>query len=409
MAIAHTQVRIFLTCDPSLSRFRLHVEQHNETLVKVIGQFFFFHSYSLSEGDMLTSEDLLDLEDVLGFFVNMIPLRCQNNCDTSFDKLLGQMKETVLEGLAHSQVPFDIIVNASKVNTDPSHFPLGQLVVNYQMYGKPPQYKTADFSIVDVTIEDIPTAVEMQLEAIEDPNSGLQLRFEYDSLLYGAQDMDRFFENFTTFVKSVIQDHLQPVDEIEMCGPKELKHLEARCWAGDLQMNAWNDQSIVSKIMGFAESQPQATAIITSDGETITYADVVLKGQKIASLLGEAGIMPGQFVGILCQPGIEMVTAMIGVAYMRCGYVPLDPKFAQGRLAHMIQDSSASIVLIGTGMDLLVDDISRLHGMSVLKIPISSSPSTQDFGFRNPASALDPFYVIYTSVISPIFLVRYLS
>ena len=358
---------------------------------------------------MLTSEDLLDLEDVLGFFVNMIPLRCQNNCDTSFDELLGQMKETVLEGLAHSQVPFDVIVNASKVDIDPSHFPLGQLVVNYQMYGKPPQYKTADFNIVDVTVEDIPTAVEMQLEAIEDPNSGLQLRFEYDSLLYGAPDMDRFFENFTTFVRSVIHDHLQPVDEIAMCGPKELEYLEARCWAGNLQMNAWNNQSIIGKIMGFAESQPQTTAILTSDGETITYADIVLEGQKIASLLTEAGIMPGQFVSILCQPGIDMVAAMIGATYMRCGYVPLDPKFAQGRLAHMIQDSSASVVLIGNGMDTLVDDISRLHGMSVSLIPVSSRSSARDFGVRSPATAVDPFYVIYTSVTSPKFSVRCLS
>ena len=213
-----------------------------------------------------------DLEDVLGFFVNMIPLRCQNDCNTTFDSLLGEIKQTVLQALHHSQVPFDAIVDAAKVELLPSHFPLGQVVVNYQMYGKPPVYKTADFKIVDVDVEDIPTAVEMQLEAVEDPQKGLQLRFEYDSLLYGSHDMERFFENFTTFVESAVHDHLQPVNEIAMCGAKELEYLETKCWAGETQKNEWDNQSVFGKIMGFAETQPQVTAILTSDGDSINYA-----------------------------------------------------------------------------------------------------------------------------------------
>lgn len=184
-----------------------------------------------------------DLEDVLGFFVNMIPLRCQNDCDTTFDSLLGAIKETALQALSHSQVPFDVIVDAAKVEMLPSHFPLGQVVVNYQMYGKPPVYKTTDFDIVDLTVEDIPTAVEMQLEAIENPQKGLELRFEYDSLLYGSHDMERFFENFTTFVGSAVHDHLQPINEIAMCGPKELNYLEAKCWAGYVVKNDWDNES----------------------------------------------------------------------------------------------------------------------------------------------------------------------
>lgn len=203
-----------------------------------------------------------DLEDVLGFFVNMIPLRCQNNCDNTFDQLLGEIKETALQGLAHSSVPFDVIVDAAKVEMLPSHFPLGQVVVNYQMYGKPPVYETADFKIVDVDVEDIPTAVEMQLEATENPNAGLQLRFEYDSLLYGSHDMERFFENFTTFVGSAVHDHLQPVTEIAMCGFKELNYLETKCWAGTVEKNEWDNQSVFGQIMKYAETTVSTSSIL---------------------------------------------------------------------------------------------------------------------------------------------------
>ena len=349
-----------------------------------------------------------DLEDVLGFFVNMVPLRLQNDCETSFDKLLGQVQETTLESLAHSSVSFDNIVDAAKKEIDSSYFPLGQIVVNYQMYGKPPVYKTADYKISDVGVEDIPTAVEMQLEALEDPTSGLKLRFEYDSLLYGASDMERFFENFTTFIGSIVHDHLQPVDEIAMCGSKELEYLKARCWAGTVQKNDWNNQSVTSKVMGFAQSQPQHKAIVTSENEEITYGDLVVEAQRVANNLTQAGAIPGQRVGLLTQPGIGMVTAMLGAAFVRCGYVPLDPKFAKGRLVHMIKDSSASIVLTGDGMDSLTKEL-KGHGMLAQVIPISTASSEQRLPTPKSPSAADPFYVIYTSVSSTCPITLHLS
>lgn len=339
-----------------------------------------------------------ELEDVVGFFVNMIPLRCQNDCDKSFEELLGEVKETALEGLAHSQVPFDAIVDAAGVDQNASHFPLGQVIVNYQIYGKPPQYKNTDYTITNVDIEDIPTAAEMQLEATEDPTKGLYLRFEYDSLLYGATDMERFFENFSTFMSSIVRDHLQPVNEVAMCGSKELAYLEANCWAGKAQRNDWQDESILGKIMGFAETQPQATAVVTSDGKKLTYAEVVVEAQKIATMLAKTGVSSGQFVGILSHPGLDMITAMLGIVYMGCAYVPLDPKFAQGRLVHMIEDSSASVILTGDGTDPLVAELKASHGLSSQTIPVSSASSGSNLISPTLSSATDPLYVIYTSV-----------
>ena len=178
-----------------------------------------------------------DLGDILGFFVNIIPLRCRNTCDASFEDLVGDIKKTVLDALAHSQVAFDSIIEAAKAEVSTGHFPIGQVAFNYQMYGKPPKYRTKDFTIEDLQVEDIPTACEMQLEVLEDIQSGIVLRFEYDSFLYEAGDMERFFENFSTFLKSVVRDHRQPVDEIGMCGSKELDYLRSECWGLEIQEN----------------------------------------------------------------------------------------------------------------------------------------------------------------------------
>ena len=342
-----------------------------------------------------------DLGDILGFFVNMIPLRCHNTCDTSFEDLVGDIKQTVLDALAHSQIPFDSIVEAVKAEVNPSHFPIGQIAFNYQMYGKPPKYKTEDFTVEDVHAEDVPTACEMQLEALENPQSGINLRLEYDSFLYEAGEMERFFENFSTFLTSVVKDHRQPIDEIEMCGTNEIDYLRSECWAVDLHENAWNNQPVIDRITDMAERYPEKTAIITSDGETITYAGLLSKAQKVAFSLREAGTSPGQFVGIICYPGIPMVAAMMGVVFASCGYVPLDPKFAKGRLSYMIEDSSLSIILTGEGIDGLSEEIALFKEQPIQFLPISSASCATSLLLDHTASGEDAFYVIYTSVSIP--------
>ena len=339
-----------------------------------------------------------DLADILGFFVNMIPLRCHGTCDTSFEDLVGTIKQTVLDALAHSQVSFDSIIEAVRAEVNPSHFPIGQVAFNYQMYGKPPKYKTEDFTIEDILIEDIPTACEMQLEVLEDPQSGFLLRFEYDSFLYEAKDMERFLENFSRFVKSVVKDHRQPVDEIEMCGSRELDYLRSECWGVDVKENIWNEQSVIDRTMEVAERHPEKSAILTSDGETISYADLLSKAQRIAFSLRDAGTSPGQFVGIMSHPGISMVAAMMGAVYASCGYVPLDPNFAKERLHHMITDSSVSVILTGEDMDGLAEEVQRSAERPVRVSSISSTSCATGLLVDRSAAAGDAFYVIYTSV-----------
>ena len=339
-----------------------------------------------------------DLGDVLGFFVNMVPVRCNNTCDTNFEDLVGDVKSTVLDALAHSQISFDAIVESIRAEVSPSNFPIGQIAFNYQMYGKTPKYQTDDFTIEDVFVEDIPTACELQLEALEDPQSGIKLRLEYDSFLYEVGDMERFFENFSTFVTSAVRDHRQPVDEIEMCGPKELHYLRSECWGTDFKMNAWNNQSIIDRVTEIAKKNPERTAILTSDGKTICYSDLLSKAQRIAFFLRHADNPPGEIVGIICYPGIDMIASMMGAVFAGCGYLPLDPKFAKGRLNHMIEDSSVSIILTGEGMDGLAKDVTHFKEHPVQFVSIQSALCATDVLEDHSSTAEDPFYVIYTSV-----------
>ena len=340
-----------------------------------------------------------DLEDVLGFFVNMIPLRCLNDCDAGFDSVLEDMRNVVLEAMEHSKVPFDVIVDIVKVEKDPSRFPLGQVVLNYQIHGKMPNYPTQDFDIYDITSNDVPSACELNLEAMEDPAKGLDLRLEYSTTLYDSEDMSRFFDNFLTFFTSAIKDYRQPVSEIEMCGQREIQHLRNNYWATSFTENTWNNVSVLERVFEHAKSHPQAVAIRTSDDDSITYKDLVQQAERIAFSLRRRGAAPGQYIGLFSRPGIEAIAGMIAILLTRCGYVSMDPDFAAERLAFMASDSKSQMILFGQGLEAVATEVALKSGQGIQTIGIAEAAS-HDSKLRllKSASPNDPFYMIYTSV-----------
>ena len=312
-----------------------------------------------------------ELDDVIGFFVNIIPIRFTSNADTRFDNLLEDAKARSLEGIEHREVPFDTIVDIVKAEKSASHFPLGQVVINYQIHGKMPKFPTADFEINRVDSDDIPTACEMALEALEDPERGLDLRLEYSTTIYGEADMERFLDNFLTFMTSAIKDHRQPITEMDICGPKELKHLDEKYWATGFTENTWQNASVMEKFYQQAKASPHATAIKTSGGQQISYADLGDDAKSIGASLRGAGALPGQYIGILSRPGIDTISAMMGVLLSRCGYLAMDPEFAVDRLAFMASDSAINILLVGEGLESLALTLASKVTDAPQVIPIS--------------------------------------
>ena len=340
-----------------------------------------------------------DLEDVLGFFVNMIPIRSVNECDDGFDHLLENMRNLSIEAMEHNQVPFDAIVDAVHVEKASSHFPLGQVILNYQIHGKMPSYHTQDFSIDDITAEDVPTAGELSLEALEDPDKGLNLRLEYSTTLYDTKDMDCFFDNFLTFMTDAIKDHRQPISDIDMCSPRELDRLKTNYWATQFTENSWSNTSVLQKIFEMERAQPNAVAIKTSDNAVVTYQSLIDSARKIGFTLRRMGAVPGRCIGLFVQPGVEEIAGILGILLNRCGYVPMDPEFATDRLAFMAADSGAELILVGRGLEGVAAELSLKSGTSPQLLPVMEAVATESkLGLLSSASPQDPFYVPYTSV-----------
>ena len=336
-------------------------------------------------------------EDVIGFFVNVIPLRWQGVFEDTFENLLLEAKIISMESMAHSKAPFDSIVEAMDMGWNPQHFPLGQIALNYQMYAKSPKYTTVDFEVQDVTVDDVPTACEIQFEVMENPETGLDLKLDYDSFLYSDKDMDRFLENFVTFIESAVQDFRQPIEEINMCGQQEYHFLQDHCWVEQKSSHRAMDLPMWERFIEVVHEQPQAIAVKDSAGNSITYMSLKTKAEDFAKLLQSSGIRAGDRVSVLSHPSIDAIAAMLGTAILRCTYVPLDPNFAQGRIEYMIENTNPSLILFGPGLDSLVAKLKQSSTPRFLST--STLPPDAKFTLSNaPGKPEDVFYIVYTSV-----------
>lgn len=339
-----------------------------------------------------------DLEDVLGFFANMIPVRLQSDLSGRFDELLSLVKRVSLQAIEHSKVPFDVIVDTVQVPKSSKHFPLGQIALNYQMHGQMPRFETKHFVIDKTETSDIPTACEIALEALEDSQHGLDLQLQYSTALYADDEMERFFDNFATFLTSLIQDHRQPICEVEMCGPEELHNLNANYWNTAYSENEWDNMLVTEKIFQVASTNPQAIAVGGADEEQVSYDKLLKRAKRVAAALEQMGVTAGQSVGVFARPSSNTIVAMIGVLLARCGYLPMDPEFAPERLAFMASDTSARVILISDDLADAAALIASNSSSIPRLVPFSLALSCRVQPTLAPSMPDDPFYTIYTSV-----------
>lgn len=338
-------------------------------------------------------------ERILGFFVNVIPLRWQGTFDESFEATLLKARELAVESMAHSQAPFDEIVDQLDLERNPQHFPLGQIALNYQMYAKSPRYSTEHFDIVDVHVTDVPTSSELQFEILEHQDAGLGFTLDYDSYLYSDSDMDRFLDNFMVFIESAVQDFRQPVEEIAMCGSLEMEVLRNSCWTEKITENSWMHMTLWDRYDQLASQNGAAIAITTSDGRSITRAALRSRAIELAQVLHSAGVVKGDRIGVVSYASTDVIASMLAIARLRCTFVPMDPNNAQGRIEYMIENTSAAVVLHGSELDQLIANLSASTKAKFISYETATVSSISEIALPavTNASPDDVCYIVYTS------------
>jgi len=340
-------------------------------------------------GSYVASRDRAELEDLIGFFINSLVLRADLSGDPSFRTLLGRVREMALNGYAHQELPFEKLVEELQPERDLSRNPLFQ--VSFQLFsaqidrdaptapgGAPTIDLNRGMAIFDIAVN------------IWDGPDGLSGHIEYSTDLFEAATMARLTGHFRTLLKSIVTTPDAKLSALQLLSEAEQRQLLVE-WNGTRA--ATPDACVHHLFEEQVRRSPDAVAI-AADGEQLSYAALNRRANRLAHRLLERGVEREAFVGICVERGIHMMVGILAILKAGAAYVPLDPSYPPERLAFMLEDSDAKVLL----SEQRTARCLAAHGAEVLLLDDDSASTGGNEA--DPAVAVTPdnlCYVIYTS------------
>ncbi|HEX8150919.1 MAG TPA: amino acid adenylation domain-containing protein, partial [Pyrinomonadaceae bacterium] len=324
----------------------------------------FLHRYTGQEdllvGTPTAGRRWAQLGRVTGYFVNPVVLRADLSNRPTFRGFLSRVRRTVLEAFEHQDYPFAALVEALQPQRDLSRSPLFQVMFALQKTGSSHEEALASFALGeegarltfgDLTFESL--AVERCVAQFDlllmmaETEGALSASLQYSTDLFDAAAADRMVENFRTLLEGVAADPDRTISGLPLLHREEEHNLLVG-W--NETEAAWPTAATIHSLFGAqAAKTPEAVALVAGD-ERLTYAELDARADLLARRLRALGVGPEVRVGVCLTRSAELVVALLGVLKAGGAYVPLDPSYPRERLAFMLSDSAATVVLTETAL-----------------------------------------------------------
>ena len=296
-------------------------------------------------GTPVANRERVELRELIGFFVNTLPLRISVTAGQTFIDLLEHVKQSTLAGLSHKDIPFELIVDAVQPERSLGHSPLFQVL--FVMHNTPS--KTQDFGELSISpFETLNKSAKFDLTlAFEEVAGEFYGTCIYDSDLFKVPTIESFVSHFQTLLESSLSTPRNNLIQLPLMTEQEKTQVVSE-WNNtyrDFSLDTEGRQDCLHHcFLHQVLNTPNAIAVVTDDGEW-TYQTVFLKAITLAQWLQKNGVGPDVLVGVCAERSYEMVVALYGILFAGGAYVPLDPDYPKDRLQYMLNDSSVSIVL----------------------------------------------------------------
>ena len=284
-----------------------------------------------------TREEVLN---ILGVFINTLPLKIRVQNAMSFTDFVESVKETSLLSIQHQEFPFDELVYNLNLDRDTSRNPLFDTMFIYQSSGYPSLNFNGLKSKLVIPDSNI-SKYDLTLEVI--PNGkNYKLSFEYATSLFDKQTIESLSEHFINIVNEVVSNPNIKLSDINMLSLFETNKILTDF--NNTKKPYPNNKSYIDLFNEQVKNNPNKTALVFH-GQKVSYDVLNKKSNQIANYLIKKGTKSNDFVGLLANRSIELIVAIIGILKAGAAYIPIDPSYPVARINYMIKDSNIKIVL----------------------------------------------------------------
>ena len=344
-------------------------------------------------GTPVANRTRAEYEQVVGLFVNTLALRVECTGDPTFTQLLARVRHRALSAYERQDVPFERLVDHLRLDRDPARSPLTQVLFAMQ-YPRQDDLGMAGLTTTPIELEAGTTTSDLVLN-VQENGAGLDGFVEYNTDLFAASSIERMFANYLTLLADATADPDRPLSQLRLLSPDE-ERLVLREW--NQTGVAWPAATIPELFAQQVEAAPDACAV-ACDGVRLSYRELDERATLLAGHLTGLGVGPETLVGVFLERSAHLMIALLAILKAGGAYVPLDPDYPADRLAYMVRDSAAPLVL--TSFDLLdrVPDLpAPVLAVDTLALPGNAAACTGASGAAVPdATAANLAYMIYTS------------
>lgn len=330
-------------------------------------------------------EEISGIENMIGLFINTIPVRVCSEKDTTLTEQLKSLQKMSIDSKKYDTYPLYEVQSQSDQK---------QNLINHIMVY---QNNPLDQAIEGVTpnklnlkiknfVGEEQTNYDFNIKII--PGKELKLYFEYNSNVYERSGVERIGQHFNELVKQVIENPKVRIEDLNIItSQEETQILEV---FNDTQEGSHNNKNIHQLFEEQVEQTPNQVAVVYEE-QQLTYRELNERANQLARTLRERGVQPEQSVAIITDRSVEMIVGILGILKSGGVYVPVDPDFPDERKKFMLDDCGSRI-LLQSHLDKEVNFNGEI-------IDLSDSKS-----YHEDASNLNPVigpnnlaYVIYTS------------
>ncbi|GCF10053.1 non-ribosomal peptide synthetase/type I polyketide synthase [Dictyobacter arantiisoli] len=291
-------------------------------------------------GSPISNRDLVEIEPLIGVFINTLVFRTSLAGNPTFQQLLHRVKKVASGAYAHQHMPFEQLVEELEVERDPGRTPLIQAMFVHQS-APFESFTLPELVLHPFTVNSGTAKFDLTLY-LEESTQGLNGSVEYNTDLFEATTITRLISHLSTLLTNIVATPQRQISDLSVLTQAEL-HQMLREWNNTGETHSGG--TVIHELFERqVERTPHALAVTFGDDQ-LTYLELNQRANQLAHYLQRLGVGPEVLVGICMSRSLDLMVSILGVLKAGGAYVPLDLAYPSERLTFMLEHSQAAVLL----------------------------------------------------------------